>query len=89
MRDVRRGLFWDPDVWQDYVSWQREDPDMVDKINTLVRECLRMPFTGTGKPEPLKRNLQGYWSRRITREHRLVYRVDDVAIHILACKGHA
>ena len=88
MRNVRRGIFWDLDAWQDYVSWQHEAPELVDKINTLITECLRTPFTGTGKPEPLKRDLQGYWSRRITREHRLVYRVDDEAVYILACKDH-
>jgi toxin YoeB len=88
MRNLRRGILWDPDAWQDYLDWRATEPENVEKINTFIRECLRTPFTGTGKPEPLKGPLQGYWSRRITREHRFVYRVDDVAVHILACKDH-
>jgi toxin YoeB len=85
---VRRGVFWDPDAWQDYLSWHESDPDIVKKINALIKDCLREPFRGLGKPEPLKRDLQGYWSRRITQSDWLVYRVDDYAIHILQCKEH-
>ncbi|WP_460502741.1 Txe/YoeB family addiction module toxin [Hymenobacter agri] len=79
---------WDQDAWADYLAWQKEDPDIAEKINVLIKECFRTPFQGTGKPEALKRNLQGYWSRRITGEHRLVYRVDDVAVSVIQCKGH-
>lgn len=61
--------------WEDYVYWQTHDPETLDKINDLIKEITRDPFKGTGKPEPLKGHLAGYWSRRITREHRLVYRV--------------
>ena len=60
----------------------------MEKINTLLRECQRHPFTGTGKPEPLKRNLQGYWSRRISQKHRLVYRVTAEMVYVLYCREH-
>lgn len=77
-------------AWADYVQWQTEDAAVLMRINLLIGECLRHPFTGTGKPEPLKRNLSGWWSRRINREHRLVYRVagkgDTQAFEILSCR---
>lgn len=63
------------DAWRDHSQWLVGDPAMLARITLLIEECLRHPFTGTGKPEPLKRNLAGWWSRRINREHRLVYRV--------------
>jgi toxin YoeB len=76
----------------DYVQWQAEDAAVLTRINLLIAECLRHPFTGTGKPEPLKRNLAGWWSRRINREHRLVYRVSGTgeaqALEILAVRYH-
>jgi toxin YoeB len=79
-------------AWTNYVQWQTEDATVVARINALIAECLRHPFTGTGKPEPLKRNLSGWWSRRINREHRLVYRVtgkaDAQALEILSCRFH-
>lgn len=62
-------------AWEDYLYWQANDADTLAKINNLIKEIKREPFKGTGKPEPLKGNLAGYWSRRITGEHRLVYRV--------------
>lgn len=61
--------------WEDYVYWQANDPATLEKINDLIKEIKRDPFKGKGKPEPLRGNLKGYWSRRITGEHRLVYRV--------------
>ena len=67
-------VFW-PTAWEDYLYWQAEDAKMLDRLNALLKECMRDPFRGTGKPEPLGGNLSGWWSRRITREHRLVYRV--------------
>jgi toxin YoeB len=80
------------DAWRDYVAWQREDEKVVDRINALIGECLRNPFRGTGKPEPLRQNLAGWWSRRITGEHRLIYRVrgtgDVQALEILSCRFH-
>ncbi|MEK6782200.1 MAG: Txe/YoeB family addiction module toxin [Bacteroidota bacterium] len=62
-------------AWQEYVYWQENDPEILDKINELIKEIKRDPFKGRGKPESLKGNLAGYWSRRISGEHRLVYRV--------------
>ena len=62
-------------AWDDYLSWQSEDRKMLKKINELIKDIQRNPFTGIGKPEPLKFDLSGYWSRRIDREHRLVYQV--------------
>jgi len=62
-------------AWDDYLYWQTNDTDTLQKINDLIKEINREPFKGTGKPEPLKGNLAGYWSRRITGEHRLVYRI--------------
>ena len=85
-------ILFDPDAWDEYVNWQIEDAKALARINTLIRECKRHPFKGIGKPEPLKRNLAGWWSRRITGEHRLVYRVsgsgDAQVIEILSCRYH-
>lgn len=64
-------------AWDDYLYWQTSDAGTLQKINDLIKEIKREPFKGTGKPEPLKGNLAGYWSRRITGEHRLVYRISD------------
>ncbi len=74
--------------WEDYNSWLIEDRNMLKKINELVKEIQRTPFTGRGKPEPLKYDLAGYWSRRLDREHRLVYRVEGQEILIYSCKFH-
>ena len=81
-------LAWDEDAWEDYLYWQTAEPPVVRKIHALLRECLRTPFEGTGKPERLRGNLTGAWSRRITHEHRLVYRVFADRIHVLQCRGH-
>jgi toxin YoeB len=64
-------------AWEEYLYWQEHGADVLEKINELIKEIKRTPFKGKGKPEPLKGNLAGYWSRRITGEHRLVYRVQD------------
>lgn len=74
--------------WEDYNSWLVEDRKMLKKINELVKEIQRTPFTGRGKPEPLKYDLAGFWSRRLDREHRLVYRVEGQEILIYSCKFH-
>ncbi|GAB6141874.1 Txe/YoeB family addiction module toxin [Methylosoma difficile] len=74
--------------WEDYLFWQKEDPKIVDEINNLLDECLKNPFKGTGKPEPLTGDLAGFWSRRITHEHRLVYLPEDGAIYVVACRYH-
>jgi toxin YoeB len=85
-------LIFDTEGWAEYLTWQAEGSKTAGRINTLIAECLRHPFTGTGKPEPLKRNLAGWWSRRITSEHRLVYRVtgtgETQALEILSCRYH-
>jgi toxin YoeB len=72
----------------DYLHWQATDKAMLRKLNRLIEECLRHPFEGTGKPEPLKGDLSGFWSRRIDREHRLVYRVTPTALEIVQCRYH-
>ncbi|HEU5290563.1 MAG TPA: Txe/YoeB family addiction module toxin [Cyclobacteriaceae bacterium] len=78
--------------WEDYVYWQANDSDTLDKINNLIKEIKRDPFKGKGKPEPSKGNLAGYWSRRITGEHRLVYRVQgtraDQTLKIIQARFH-
>jgi toxin YoeB len=74
--------------WEDYTSWQNEDKSMIRKINELIKDIQRTPFDGKGKPEPLKYDLSGFWSRRIDREHRLVYRVEGKDILIFSCKYH-
>jgi toxin YoeB len=74
--------------WEDYISWQNEDKKTVKKINLLIKDIQRTPFQGIGNPEPLKYDLSGFWSRRIEREHRLVYQVIDQEILIYSCKYH-
>jgi toxin YoeB len=81
-------VIWAPDAWQDYLHWSRTDVRIRDKINALIEDIGRHPFTGLGKPEPLRRNLRGFWSRRITREHRLVYRVERGVLQIAQCRFH-
>ena len=74
--------------WEDYLSWQTEDKKMLKKINELIKDIQRTPFTGIGKPEPLKFDLTGLWSRRIDREHRLVYQVIGDELLIYSCRYH-
>ena len=76
------------DAWEDYLYWQQNHSATLKKINGLIKESMRTPFEGTGKPEALKENLKGFWSRRINLEHRLVYKVEDDAIYILQCRYH-
>ncbi len=73
-------------AWEDYLYGQPNDRPILRKISALIKECQRHPFDGTGKPEPLKGDLSGYWSRRISREHRLVYKVDGDALVIIQCR---
>lgn len=68
-------LIFSSQAWDEYLYWQSEDRKVLERINVLLKECMRDPFRGTGKPEPLSGNLSGWWSRRIKSEHRLVYRV--------------
>ncbi|HRO11311.1 Txe/YoeB family addiction module toxin [Amaricoccus sp.] len=81
-------LVFDPAGWDDYLHWQATDKTMLRKLNRLIEECLRHPFGGTGKPEPLRGDLAGFWSRRIDREHRLVYRAAASAIEVVQCRYH-
>ena len=79
---------WEADAWDEYVDWQLIDKAILRKINQLIKDIQRQPFTGIGKPEPLKHDLSGYWSRRIDDAHRLVYRVEDDILTIVQCRGH-
>lgn len=79
---------WEADAWDEYVDWQLIDKAILRKINQLIKDIQRQPFTGIGKPEPLKHDLSGYWSRRIDDAHRLVYRVEDDVLTIAQCRGH-
>ena len=81
-------LQWDFDAWEDYLYWQAESKKNVKRINQLIKDMMRHPFEGIGKPEPFKSNLAGLWSRRIDEEHRIVYLVDDGNIVIFSCRGH-
>ena len=81
-------LTWSSSSWNDYLYWQKVDKKTVKRINDLIKSCKRTPFEGIGKPEALKGDLQGYWSRRITSEHRLVYKYDKEQILIAACRYH-
>lgn len=83
-----RLLCWTDDAWRDYVYWQRQDRKTLKRINKLILDVKRTPFEGIGKPEALKENLTGFWSRRIDDTNRLVYTVDDTSITILSCRYH-
>ncbi|MFP4130803.1 Txe/YoeB family addiction module toxin [Thiohalospira sp.] len=78
---------WTPAAWDDYLSWQ-QDRRQLKRIHRLLQECLRTPYEGIGKPEPLRENLAGFWSRRIDSEHRLVYTVDGDDLVLIACRYH-
>ncbi len=75
-------------AWEDYLYWQETDKKALRKVNALIKEIQRHPFVGLGKPEPLKHQLSGYWSRRITQEHRLVYTIKDGDVIIASCRHH-
>jgi len=81
-------LIFADEAWDDYLYWQKHDKQMVERINKLIKEIQRSPFTGIGKPEALKHALAGFWSRRITDEHRIVYRVEDSALLIAQLRFH-
>jgi len=81
-------IFWDKTAWEDYIYWQESDKKVLRKINFLIKECQRTPFEGIGKPEPLRHNLQGFYSRRITGEHRLVYKAEEGILFIAQCRYH-
>lgn len=85
MTDV---LCWTKEAWSDYLYWQGQDRKTLRRINALIIETQRSPFEGIGKPEPLKENLAGFWSRRIDETNRLVYAVDGGRLTIIACRYH-
>ncbi len=79
-------LLWTDESWEDYLYWQATDKKMVKKINELIKTIMRTPFEGLGKPEPLRFELSGCWSRRIDSEHRLIYEVEEGVIRIIAAR---
>jgi toxin YoeB len=81
-------LVFSETAWEDYLYRQAHDAKLVARLNGLIKECARTPFAGNGKPEPLRGALSGWWSRRLTQEHRLVYRVVEGALHIAQCRYH-
>lgn len=81
-------IIFSKNAWEDYVSWQTEDKKTLRKINSLIKEIQRSPYEGIGKPEPLKYDLAGLWSRRIDLEHRIVYSMEGEDLYIYACRYH-
>lgn len=79
---------WDDFAWEDYIYWQTQDKKTLKRINQLLNDIDRNGYTGIGKPEPLKGNMQGYWSRRIDDTNRLIYRISNNQIEILQCRSH-
>lgn len=81
-------VIFSPDAWDDYLHWQQTDRKTLQRINDLIRDTIRSPFQGIGKPEPLRQNLSGFWSRRITGEHRMVYKVVEGDLLIAQLRYH-
>lgn len=81
-------ILFEKQGWLDYLYWQQYDKQKLKRINTLIQECLRTPFEGLGKPEPLRHEFSGYWSRRIDSEHRLIYTYQNDRLIIVACRYH-
>ena len=81
-------IVWANDAWDDYLWWDKANPKVREKINSLIADIEQHPHAGLGKPEPLKGDLSGYWSRRITKEHRLVYKVEKNVLSIAQCRFH-
>ena len=85
-------LYFSEAAWSDYLYWQQTDPSMLARVNELIKDCARSPFAGIGKPEPLAGNFRGWWSRRVSLEHRLIYRVSGTGeaqiLEIAACRFH-
>lgn len=85
---MNRKLAWTDEAWEGYLYWQSQDKKTLKRINVLLIDTKRQPFDGIGKPEPLRENLSGFWSRRIDDTNRLVYAVDDSHITIISCRYH-
>ncbi len=81
-------LAWSPRAWNDYLFWQKTDKNKLNRINALIKDVMRTPFDGIGNPEPLRHELKGFWSRRIDKEHRLVYSFQEEEILVVACRYH-
>ncbi len=81
-------LLWEDDAWEDYLYWQTQDKKMLKRVDALIKDIRRSAFERIGKPEPLKHNLSGWWSRRIDETNRIVYYEKDGIIHIVACRDH-
>lgn len=82
-------ILWEDRAWNDYIYWQGQDKKTLKRVNKLIMDICRNPFEGIGKPEPLKGNLSGLWSRRIDDNgNRIVYYISNDMVHIIACKGH-
>ena len=79
---------WDDEAWDDYLFWQTQDKKTLKRINNLLKDIDRQPFSGLGKPEPLTGNLSGYWSRKIDDSNRIVYRIKDGRVEIIQCGTH-
>jgi toxin YoeB len=85
---MKRKLVFSDEAWEDYLHWQKTDRSMIRRINQLIKDVRRSPYEGIGKPEPLKHQLAGWWSRRIDAEHRFVYRVTENAVEIATLRHH-
>ena len=81
-------IVWQKNAWEDYLFWQKNDKQKLKRINELIKDCQRNKFEGIGKPEPLKENLAGLWSRRIDNEHRFVYKIEENRLHVIQCRYH-
>ena len=81
-------IVWFEEAWEDYIGWQTQDKKTLKRINQLLQDAARNGYTGIGKPEPLKGEFSGFWSRRIDEVNRLVYRIKDDRLEVLSCKGH-
>ena len=81
-------IVWQQNAWEDYLFWQKNDKQKLKRINELIKDCQRNKFDGIGKPEPLKENLSGFWSRRIDNEHHFVYKIEENRLHIIQCRYH-
>jgi toxin YoeB len=81
-------LIWAQQAWEDYLYWQKSDKTILKRINRIIKETIRSPFEGIGSPEPLRHNWTGYWSRRITKEHRFVYKQKNDELLIAQCRYH-
>ena len=81
-------LIWNNEAWEEYVQWQKQDKKIVKKINEIIKDIKKNGNEGIGKPEPLKNELSGYWSRRITDKHRFIYKLTETGIVVIACANH-